>query len=76
MGFRRANIGTQAASQRLGGNVDVENYGTLLALDGLHPGLPGRYDRLAETLQLSMDVLHKDKCLLIFPEDNRLQQTL
>jgi 1-acyl-sn-glycerol-3-phosphate acyltransferase len=40
---------------------------------GCIPVYRGRYDRLAETLQLSMDVLHKDKCLLIFPEDNRLQ---
>jgi hypothetical protein len=32
----------------------------------------GEYDRLAESLQLSMDVLRQGKCLLVFPEDNRL----
>lgn len=39
---------------------------------GCIPVWQGDYDRLADTLRLSMNVLRQGKCLLIFPEDNRL----
>lgn len=39
---------------------------------GCIPVFRGNYDRLQETLQMSMDVLRDNKFLLIFPEDNRL----
>ena len=46
----------------------------LLRSLGCIPVYQGDYDRLADTLQLSMDVLRQRKCLLIFPEDNRLPE--
>jgi len=42
----------------------------LLRWLGCIPVYRGAYDRLANTLQLSMDVLRQGKCLLVFPEDN------
>jgi hypothetical protein len=44
----------------------------LLRSLGCIPVYQGEYDRLVDTLQLSMNVLRQGKCLLIFPEDNRL----
>lgn len=41
---------------------------------GCIPVYQGEYDQLADTLQLSMDVLRQGKCLLVFPEDNRLPE--
>ena len=39
---------------------------------GCIPVYKGEYERLVETLRLSMDVLQQGKFLLIFPEDNML----
>lgn len=39
---------------------------------GCIPVYKGEYDRMLETLQLSMDVLRQGKFLLVFPEDNML----
>jgi hypothetical protein len=39
---------------------------------GCIPVFRDDYDKLADTLHLSMDVLRQGKCLLIFPEDNWL----
>jgi hypothetical protein len=39
---------------------------------GCIPVYKGDYDRMVETLQLSMDVLRQGKFLLVFPEDNML----
>ena len=39
---------------------------------GCIPVYKGDYDRMAETLQLSMNVLRDGRCLLVFPEDNLL----
>jgi hypothetical protein len=39
---------------------------------GCIPVYKGDYDRMVETLQLSMDLLRQDKFLLVFPEDNLL----
>jgi hypothetical protein len=43
----------------------------LLSL-GCIPVYKGDYDRMVETLRLSMDVLRQGKFLLVFPEDNML----
>jgi hypothetical protein len=43
----------------------------LLSL-GCIPVYKGEYDRLADTLRLSMDLLRQGKFLLVFPEDNML----
>jgi hypothetical protein len=43
----------------------------LLSL-GCIPVYKGAYDRMVETLRLSMDVLRQGKFLLVFPEDNLL----
>ena len=37
---------------------------------GCIPVYKGEYDRMADTLRLSMDVLRQGKFLLVFPEDN------
>jgi hypothetical protein len=37
---------------------------------GCIPVYRGNYDRMADTLRLSMDVLRQGKILLVFPEDN------
>ena len=39
---------------------------------GCIPVYRGEYDRLADTLRMSMDVLRQGESLLIFPEDNQL----
>jgi 1-acyl-sn-glycerol-3-phosphate acyltransferase len=39
---------------------------------GCIPVYRGDYERMQETLQMSMDVLRKGEFLLIFPEDNRM----
>lgn len=39
---------------------------------GCIPVYKGDYDRMVETLRLSMEVLRQDKFLLVFPEDNML----
>jgi hypothetical protein len=39
---------------------------------GCIPVYKGDYDRMVETLRLSMDVLRQGKFLLVFPEDNML----
>ena len=39
---------------------------------GCIPVYKGEYDRMADTLRLSMDVLRQGKFLLVFPEDNLL----
>jgi 1-acyl-sn-glycerol-3-phosphate acyltransferase len=39
---------------------------------GCIPVFQDDYDKLADTLHLSMEVLRQGKCLLVFPEDNRL----
>jgi len=39
---------------------------------GCIPVYKGDYDRMADTLKLSMDVLRQGKFLLVFPEDNLL----
>jgi len=44
----------------------------LLRSLGCIPVYRGDYDRMTDTLRLSMDVLHHGKSLLIFPEDNLL----
>ena len=36
---------------------------------GCIPVYKGNYDRMVDTLRLSMDVLQQDKFLLVFPED-------
>jgi hypothetical protein len=41
---------------------------------GCIPVYKGDYDRLVDTLRLSMDVLRQDKFLLVFPEDNCLAE--
>lgn len=39
---------------------------------GCIPVYKGDYDRMGETLQLSLDILRQGKFLLVFPEDNML----
>ena len=39
---------------------------------GCIPVYRGEYDRMADTLRLSLEVLRQGRCLLIFPEDNQL----
>lgn len=41
---------------------------------GCIPVYKGDYDRLVETLQLSMEVLRQGRFLLVFPEDNMLPE--
>jgi hypothetical protein len=41
---------------------------------GCIPIYKGDYDRMGDTLRLSMDVLRQDKFLLVFPEDNLLPE--
>ena len=41
---------------------------------GCIPVYKGGYDRMADTLRLSMDVLRNDCFLLVFPEDNQLPE--
>lgn len=43
---------------------------------GCIPVYRADYDRMAETLQLSMNVLRQGRCLLIFPETTSCQRTL
>jgi len=54
----------------------VKNHGAIPALAGCIPVFQDDYDKLADTLHLSMEVLRQGKCLLVFPEDNRLVRTL
>jgi hypothetical protein len=41
---------------------------------GCIPVYRGDYDRMAETLRVSMDILKQDQFLLVFPEDNLLAE--